>query len=89
MKGKVVWIAVLAGSLAMAGVASADLFGPNGEGNPFFVPAVPEEYIPTYDGDLSDWAWYPPAYIATPESFISMGNFNPSLRVSHWKLRED
>jgi hypothetical protein len=44
-------------------------------GNPFFAPAVPAEYIPTYDGDLSDWAWFPPAYIFTPDSFIAFGNW--------------
>ena len=61
MKGKILLIAALAACLAMAGAASAHLFGPNGEGNPFFAPAVPDELIPTYDGDLSDWAWFPPA----------------------------
>jgi hypothetical protein len=65
----------MAGCLAATGVAEAHLFGPNGEGNPYFAPAVPDEFIPTYDGDLSDWAWFPPAYTFTPDWFIQIGNF--------------
>lgn len=75
MKGKILLIAALAVALAITGTASAHLFGPNGEGNPYFAPAVPDEYIPTVDGDLSDWAWFPPAYIFTPEWFAQIGNW--------------
>jgi hypothetical protein len=75
MKSKILLV-VMAGILAIAGAAGAHTFGSNGEGNPFFAPAVPAEYIPTYDGDLSDWAWFPPAYIFTPDSFIEFGNWN-------------
>jgi hypothetical protein len=60
----------------VTGVADAHLFGPNGEGNPWFVPAIADEYIPTYDGDLSDWAFFPPVYTITPDWFIAIGNFS-------------
>jgi hypothetical protein len=76
MKGRILTVVAVAGILAVAGAVGAHTFGPDGLGNPFFAPAVPAEYIPTYDGDLSDWAWFPPAYIFTPDSFIAMGNWN-------------
>lgn len=76
MKAKTLLVFAIAGCLALAGTASAHMFGSNGEGNPFFVPAVPADLVPTYDGDLSDWAWFPPAYIFTPDSFIHWGNWS-------------
>jgi|SaaInl8_200m_RNA_FD_contig_41_988432_length_1319_multi_14_in_0_out_0_2 hypothetical protein len=75
MKSKILLV-VMAMILAIAGAAGAHTFGSDGQGNPFFAPAVPAEYIPTYDGDLSDWAWFPPAYIFTPDDFIAFGNWN-------------
>jgi len=75
MKGKILLMAALAVALVITGTANAHLFGPQGQGNPYFMPAVPAEYIPTYDGDLSDWAWFPPAYIFPPEWFIGIGNW--------------
>jgi hypothetical protein len=76
MRSKILLVVAMAGILAIASAAGAHTFGSNGEGNPFFAPAVPAEYIPTYDGDLSDWAWFPPAYIFTPDSFIAWGNWS-------------
>ena len=57
------------------GIAGADLFGPNGEGNPWYLPAIPDHLIPTYDGDLSDWAFMPDQYVYTPDFFASFGNW--------------
>lgn len=76
MKGKTLFLLAMVGLLAVAGAANAHTFGPNGEGNPFFAPAVPESMIPTYDGDLSDWSWFPPEYIFTPEDFVALGQWS-------------
>ncbi|MFC1526337.1 hypothetical protein ACFL6X_05960 [Candidatus Latescibacterota bacterium] len=76
MRRNTVLFAALALVVVLSGVANAHLFGPNGEGNPYFAPAVPAAYVPSYDGDLGDWAWYPPAYTFTPDWFIAIGNFN-------------
>ncbi|RKY64336.1 MAG: hypothetical protein DRP99_02305 [Candidatus Latescibacterota bacterium] len=59
----------------MVGVAYGHLYGPNGEGNPYYMPAVPDEYIPTIDGDLSDWAWLPSQFVFTPDWFATIGQF--------------
>ena len=75
MKRNMLLIAV-AVCVVITGVAQAHTFGPNGEGNPYFAPAVPAMYIPTYDGDLSDWAWFPPAYTFDPDWFATIGQFS-------------
>jgi hypothetical protein len=62
--------------VGLCGMAGADLFGPNGEGNPWYMLAIPEEYIPEIDGDLSDWAWMPTDYVFTPDFFQSFGNWS-------------
>jgi hypothetical protein len=62
--------------LAVSGPVAAHRFGPNGEGNPWFMPAIPDQVIPRFDGDLSDWAWFPTRWTFRPDDFISMGNFN-------------
>ena len=62
--------------VGLPSLAGAHLFGPNGEGNPWYMLAIPEEYIPTIDGDLSDWAWMPSQYVFTPDFFASFGNWS-------------
>ena len=75
---KRVMILLMSGILVigLCGIAGADLFGPNGEGNPFYLPAIPDALIPTYDGDLSDWAFMPEQYVFTPDDFVSFGNWS-------------
>lgn len=75
MKAKSISLAALVCALALSGTAQAHLFGPSGQGNPYFAPAVPAGFIPTYDGNLADWAWFPPAYTFTPDWFTQIGNF--------------
>jgi hypothetical protein len=75
MKHLVVVVMSIALIVGLSSLAGADLFGPNGEGNPWYALAIPEEYIPEIDGDLSDWAWMPTEYVFTPDFFASFGNF--------------
>ena len=81
MKSRVLLIAAMAACLAIAGGAQAHTFGPDGQGNPYFAPAVPADYIPTYDGDLTDWAWFPPAYLHDPDFFATLGDWVESEQV--------
>ena len=80
MKFRVACIVAAALCLAITGIAQAHLF-PNGQGNPYFTPAVPADLIPTYDGDLSDWAWFPPAYTITPDWFTQLGDWTAGEQV--------
>ena len=80
MKSRAFFIAAIA-CLAIAGIAQAHTFGPDGQGNPYFAPAVPADLVPTYDGDLSDWAWFPPSNIATPDWFTQLGDWTESEQV--------
>ena len=80
MKSKLL-IAAIAACLAISGAAQAHTFGPDGQGNPYFMAAVPAEYIPTYDGDLSDWAWFPPSKIADTDFFATLGDWTESEQV--------
>lgn len=66
----------LAAAIAIAGTASAHVFGPNGEGNPWYLPAIDEALVPTIDGDLSDWAFMPDEYIFDLEAFVPWGAWN-------------
>ncbi|HIE05070.1 MAG TPA: hypothetical protein EYP61_09960, partial [Candidatus Latescibacteria bacterium] len=36
--------------------------------NPYYLFCIPEEYVPTMDGDLSDWAFMPPKWVYTFEN---------------------
>ena len=81
MKFKVLFFAAMAVCLIFAGTADAHLFGPDGQGNPFFMPAVPADRIPTYDGDLSDWAWFPPTFTITPDWFTQLGDWHEGEQV--------
>jgi hypothetical protein len=58
--------------VGLCGVAEADLFVPEGEGNPFYLPAIPAHLVPTYDGDLSDWAFMPDQYVYTSDFFATL-----------------
>ena len=75
MKRSLVLFAV-AIAIAVTGSADAHLFGENGEGNPWFLPAVRDDVIPTIDGDLSDWAFWPDEYTFTPENWPAVGQWN-------------
>jgi hypothetical protein len=34
----------------------------------YSAPAIPDDKIPTFDGDLSDWAWFPKEAIVTRDT---------------------
>ena len=55
--------------LVLASSAGAFVYGPEGQGNPYWVPAVPDELMPTMNGDVSDWEWMPSHWVWTPENF--------------------
>lgn len=64
MRRVFVWAACL-GLLILAGSAAAFVYGPNGEGNPYYAPAIPDRLVPTMDGNLADWAWMPSQWVFT------------------------
>jgi len=71
---------ILLTSLALAivanGLAFGHAYGPNDEGNPFFVPAIRDDLVASIDGDLSDWAFFPDEYTYDLDWFIPSGKWN-------------
>ncbi|MBI4531580.1 MAG: hypothetical protein HY709_08655 [Candidatus Latescibacteria bacterium] len=63
-------------ALAFCGPVAAHLFGPNGEGNPWYMPAIPDQAVPRIDGNLDDWSWFPSRWVFTTEEFIPWGSFD-------------
>ena len=66
------YAAVILGLLVVVGVAGAFQGDPEtGLGlpsNPYYLFCIPEEYVPTMDGDLSDWAFMPKKWVYTFEN---------------------
>jgi len=54
---------VLFGLVVLIGLpasGAAFTFGPEGQGNPYYAPAIPlDEVALSFDGDLSEWTWLP------------------------------
>jgi len=65
-------------TLGVASVAMAHGFGPDGEGNPYFMPAISDANVPTVDGNLSDWAFMPPAYVMSLSDWALLGQIDAS-----------
>lgn len=80
------FLAAFALILAVNGTVSGHAYGPNDEGNPFFVPAVRQDLVPAIDGDLSDWAFFPDEYIYNLDWFIPSGKWNEDEQL---KTKDD
>jgi hypothetical protein len=63
-------------TLGIATVAMGHGFGPNGEGNPWFMPAISADVVPTIDGDLSDWAFMAPQHVRTLDDWALIGQIS-------------
>ena len=74
--------------LGFSGLAGAYTYGPDGQGNPYWCPAIPDEYIPTMDGNLNDWAWLPSKWVFDVESTVVNGLHGTPIGLETW-TRDD